>query len=492
MVVRSLVSIGVCLALSACGGGGGDSDNNQEAPPVQKMALSGKAIDGYVQGATAYLDLNFNRRLDEGEPNAVTSNTGDYRLELTEAQQECAQYVPLVVDVPVGAVDLDTGAVEQAYQMVLPPQFKPVTQDDFYHVTPLTSVMWSSVEKELASGGPLTCQSVMADQQKREQLITSLDQAVDRMVSHYNIPEQKLYEDYIAVGDTQTAVLAQEMVRGLQQSFSASEELKRQYPDALYAYVEYHMGDDRDHENAYPKAWYREQSVQWPTKGINEVVKVSDDFSQDIKTIIYGEQTRVAGKGYTYGSSNEFESRGGDDTPYTCDIKETISTVVDGKEYELVNLANGEAQVFADCIPENVADAVTHRYAIVGYKEAETVYSGQFVYFLNGSNSFPFLSDWVGMTDDHASRNMSDMVAAFEQLHYRYDDKNPEPDASFWDKQQTVTDSKGVTTTTSYNNEGGSRRYTVFADGTHKTECSFDDGLTWAEAEQWSACTSQS
>lgn len=130
----------------------------------------------------------------------MTSNTGDYRLELTEAQQECAQYVPLVVDVPVGAVDLDLGSVEQAYQMVLPPKFKPLTQDDFYHITPLTTALWSSVEKELAAGGALTCQSVMADQQKREQLMNSLEQAVDRVVYHYNIPEQKIYEDFIATG----------------------------------------------------------------------------------------------------------------------------------------------------------------------------------------------------------------------------------------------------------------------------------------------------
>jgi len=426
MTVRSLISVGVSLALVACGGGGGgDSGDNPVTPPVQKMAISGKAIDGYVQGATAYLDLNFNRKLDEGEPNAVTSNNGDYRLEVTEAQQECAQYVPLVVDVPVGAVDLDSGPVEQAYQMVLPPQFKSVTQEDFYHVTPLTSVMWSTVEKELASGGPLTCQNVMADQKKREQLMESLDQAVNRMIYHYNIPEEKLYEDYIAAGDTETAALAQEIVRGLQKSFSASEELKRQHPDASYAYVDYHIGDYRDNDNAYPAAWYREQAIYWADKSRTELVKVSDDFSQDVRTIIYGEQTKVIGKGYTYGNSYEFESRNGDDTPYNCDIKESIATTADGKEYELVNLANGEAQVFADCIPEGLAGTITHRYAIVGYKEAEAEHLSQFSYTRN-AGSFPFLSDWVGMADDHASRNMSELIASFEQLPYRYVGQEPD------------------------------------------------------------------
>ncbi|MNQ09690.1 hypothetical protein D3C85_225110 [compost metagenome] len=483
MTVRSLISVGVSLALVACGGGGGgDSGDNPVTPPVQKMAISGKAIDGYVQGATAYLDLNFNRKLDEGEPNAVTSNNGDYRLEVTEAQQECAQYVPLVVDVPVGAVDLDSGPVEQAYQLVLPPQFKPVTQEDFYHVTPLTSVMWSTVEKELANGGPLTCQNVMADQKKREQLIESLDQAVNRMIYHYNIPEEKLYEDYIAAGDTETAALAQEIVRGLQKSFSASEELKRQHPDASYAYVDYHIGDYRDNDNAYPAAWYREQAIYWADKSRTELVKVSDDFSQDVRTIIYGEQTKVIGKGYTYGNSYEFESRNGDDTPYTCDIKESIATTADGKEYELVNLANGEAQVFADCIPEGLAGTITHRYAIVGYKEAEAEHLSQFSYTRN-AGSFPFLSDWVGMADDHASRNMSELIASFEQLPYRYDDKTAEPDAAWWVKNQTTTESNGVTTTISYDEQGRYRKFTVFANGTHTEECG-TDGVAWGTCNQ--------
>ena len=140
--------------------------------------------------------------------------------------------------------------------------------------------------------------------------------------------------------------------------------------------------------------------------------------------------------------------------PYSCDIKEIVSTTADGKVYELVNLANGEAQVFADCIPEDLAGAITHRYATVSYKDIEADYSSQFVYFLGDSNSFPFLNDWVGLADDHTTRNMKELIAAFEQLPYRYEDKTPEPEASAWYKTQIVTDNQGVTTTTSYNDQG--------------------------------------
>ena len=229
--------------LSGCGGGGSDGGNTDSpTPPSASLAMSGKAIDGYIQGATVYLDLNFNRQWDEGEPKTTTNDAGDYRLELPVDLQTCAQYAPLVVDVPVDAVDLDLGPVTEAYQMVLPPTFAPITKDDVYHVTPLTTVLWSSVESELAAQSQTTCQTVMANRQKQEQLIASMKQAVSRVVSHYNISEQKLYTDFIASGDSETGMLAQEIVRGLQQSFTETEALKRENPDATFVYVDYHKG----------------------------------------------------------------------------------------------------------------------------------------------------------------------------------------------------------------------------------------------------------
>lgn len=471
MNVCKWLSVSVCLTLAACGGGGG------ETTATTAMTLSGKAIDGYVQGATVYLDLNFNQQWDDGEPLAVTTDTGDYRLELTEAQQECAQYVPLVVDVPVGAVDQDLGTVEVPYQMVLPPKFEPLTEEDFYHVTPLTTALWSTIQTELGSTDSLSCESVMADQQKREQLLSSLDQAVSRVVEHYNISEQQLYDDFIASGDTETYTKAQAIVRGLQKSFTATEELKRQYPDALNALVDYHQGDYRDNDGGYPDAWYREQYIWWSNKSRNELVKVSDDLSEDVRTIIYGEQSSVSTTDYRYQNSYEFESRDGDSAPYTCDIKETLSTTANDREYTLVNLANGEAEVFADCIPDSLSEAVTHRYALVDYAEAGKAYGSQFIYMRQGG-VFTFLNDWVDMAADVGSRDMTSLVTALEALPYRYDDTTAEPDASYWIKHETVSE-EDTTVTNRYDSKGNYQRYTVLADGTHTQECS-TDGVTWS------------
>lgn len=61
--------------LVACGGGGsGGSSSGSSA------SASGKVIDGYVSGATVFVDLNNNGKFDLGEPNTKTNATGDYTL----------------------------------------------------------------------------------------------------------------------------------------------------------------------------------------------------------------------------------------------------------------------------------------------------------------------------------------------------------------------------------------------------------------------------
>ncbi len=474
---KTILAMMLMATLSGCGGGGGDTGN--PASP-SALTMSGKAIDGYIQGATVYLDLNFNRQWDEGEPQTTTNDAGDYRLELPEDLQTCAQYAPLVVDVPVDAVDQDLGPVTEAYQMVLPPTFAPITKDDVYHVTPLTTVLWSSVESELAAESQTTCQSVMANRQKQEQLITSMRQAVSRVVSHYNISEQTLYADFIASGDSETGTLAQEIVRGLQQSFTETEALKRQNPDAKFVYVDYHKGDSRDNNNANPDAWYRETQLQEETQSSTELVKVSDDFAQIIKTIIYGEERQVAGNNYTYTTRYDFESRHGDNTPYSCDIKETLSTRSHDKTYTLVNLAEASAENFNDCAPDDMAAAITHRYASISYDANDLSYSTQFTYNRQ-AGAFSFLNDWVGLEGQLSTLNMGELIAALETLPYPYDEPSQDPDAASWVKSMTASEN-GNTIRTSYDSDGLYKKQTTHADGTHSLECG-TDGVNWGTCQ---------
>ena len=100
-------------------------------PPVsQEFRIKGKVIDGYVSGAKVWLDINGNNQLDNDEPSTISKSTGDYLLELSETQKDCIAYSTLYVDVPVGAVDEDSGVITQAYQMSFPPRLKTYSNDE--------------------------------------------------------------------------------------------------------------------------------------------------------------------------------------------------------------------------------------------------------------------------------------------------------------------------------------------------------------------------
>lgn len=89
------VYLALVLALAGCGGGGGGSDTGN----TQTMAVSGKVVDGYINGATVFCDTNKNGIQDAGEVSATTSGQGDFTLSAA-----CSATM-----VSVGGTDISTG-----------------------------------------------------------------------------------------------------------------------------------------------------------------------------------------------------------------------------------------------------------------------------------------------------------------------------------------------------------------------------------------------
>ncbi|HEM7888123.1 TPA: hypothetical protein U2Q27_001714 [Burkholderia cepacia] len=82
---KHVLGLSIAAALAACGGGG-DSGPAQpptgggSTPTTPTPAVTGKAIDGYLAGATVCLDLNNNGACDSGEPSAVTDGNGQFSI----------------------------------------------------------------------------------------------------------------------------------------------------------------------------------------------------------------------------------------------------------------------------------------------------------------------------------------------------------------------------------------------------------------------------
>src|SRR5690606_21541400 len=70
------------MGLAACGGDSkgtqdvGSGGNGGSGAGATSRAFYARAIDGYLAGATVYVDQNENNRLDAFEPRALTDNDG--------------------------------------------------------------------------------------------------------------------------------------------------------------------------------------------------------------------------------------------------------------------------------------------------------------------------------------------------------------------------------------------------------------------------------
>ena len=122
--------------LAACGGGGGSSG-------VASIAntLTGVAVDGYLQGATVFLDMNRNGIVDPGEPSTTTDLSGRYTLDYSGISSAVTG-LPVVV---MGGVDSDTGF---AFTGKLAAPVDSAGQAQV--VTPLTTMVDSMVAQGLA------------------------------------------------------------------------------------------------------------------------------------------------------------------------------------------------------------------------------------------------------------------------------------------------------------------------------------------------------
>jgi len=115
-LMNAFLAMSIATLFSACGGGGGGTGGGAG------FTFGGKVVDGYLQGAIVFLDRNRNGIYDAGVDSlpSTTDANGNYTLTgITSA--EVALY-PIVVEVPAGAIDQDTGQpIPFPYSMKAPP-----------------------------------------------------------------------------------------------------------------------------------------------------------------------------------------------------------------------------------------------------------------------------------------------------------------------------------------------------------------------------------
>ncbi|WP_199609270.1 hypothetical protein [Flocculibacter collagenilyticus] len=476
MRLKSLtLALSVSL-LASCGGS--SSSDNSNPPPItpENKTITGKVIDGYVRGATVWLDFNGNGQFDEGEPTAVSGDAGNYLLELTATEAKCAAYTAVYVDVPVGAYDEDQGEVTEAYQMYRPPLFAAITDDTLLNISPLTTVLWEGVKAELGITPVESCTALLNDQEKRDKMKERLSNTIYNTVNKYNISSEKIFSDFIAENDAETTLLALEIVKGLKQSFAYASSLETQYPNATERRVVHYQDTHVALPDPNEHVWFRDVHISYGDAGyLGRKDQMNDSLTQVIRPIYYRD---VVAKPWNSGrieTTTDVRFMGGETDQFDCSFSEQVLVNSNGVEYSISNSSKNLHLIddHTNCQPTEVGS--------IGWRNFSAYYNEGGKSFFTSVSQWQSLTlpHWIDLANNEEAFDTQELIDELSVMGYKFDEEVQIPYNS-WYKRYDFSQGDQLTQVTK-NNEGLWERFIRAKDGTHTTECSFD-------GETWEAC----
>jgi hypothetical protein len=199
------------------------------------FSFKGKTIDGYIEGATVYLDQNFNFRADTGELSAVTESDGSFTITTyDEDLYNCLKSRPIVADIPVGAIDSTLGEVTKAYRMVLPSMSD--TGNSSIVISPFTSLLSDAVIQAKSSSSikdELTlvegCSNI--GDEVASNITSELNQIKNTLSSSLNISYDDLVIDFIA--DTSNGTITETSAQNIAKFFPYFKQLTDEFDSEL-------------------------------------------------------------------------------------------------------------------------------------------------------------------------------------------------------------------------------------------------------------------
>lgn len=460
------------LAIAGCGGGGSSVDSSESAE------IGGKIIDGYVSGATVFLDLDFDGVKGSTEPSTTSKEGGDYRLIVTGNSKKCIGFAPVVVDVPVGAIDEENGVVQKPYKMALPPDFEIITETDIMDVSPLTTILWSTIEANIDNNfSELTCENLLESQSRLQTVKQILEASISDTVTAHNISEDQIFGDYVTEEDSAAHQKAQEIVRVLERSFEETLELREEYPDANTARITYRLlpisitGDPRT------EAWFRNKVLSTASGGISSLERMNDDLSYVEDVSIYNESQYYWFDDFFISESTKIGRRLSD---YSCEKVEKISNYT---PYSLYNVINDTVSSPEECqISEFEGFADTRHVFVESFSDEDADYRSQFVFYRDGADDFPGISYWFDFKENHEYFSGEDLENYVLNLPYQFDANDAHMgESDLWIKTKNYTEGNNQINLVKYSN-GTLVRTTTYVDGTWLKECS-SDAVNWGECQ---------
>jgi hypothetical protein len=256
--MRVLMLFVALLGISSCGGGGGGSKNN--SVPISpasdpKILTSTRVIDGYIEGANVYIDFNWNLEQDEGEPSAEADEDGVYNYPyedgefaaIADVSIECAEKRIQVAEVPVGAIDADRGAIDEAFTMYFVPSNhvpgnNPLgLEHNLLNISPFSGIFLDIVAQardalNITSIDVKDGCGVIANE-LADRVAQDIDTFTQNLGSEYGISLDDLYEDFIASNNAERIEKAERITDFIKAGQGLKDAMKDHFGTNLNPYA---------------------------------------------------------------------------------------------------------------------------------------------------------------------------------------------------------------------------------------------------------------
>jgi outer membrane murein-binding lipoprotein Lpp len=201
---KHLVTIAAALSvglIAGCGGGG--------STPATSTTVSGAVADGYLAGATVFLDKNGNYSWDAGEPKTVTDANGAYTLTVDPA--DVGKYPIVALALKGVTTDSDTGLLLNSYVLSMPKDSVSGTVSSNF-ISPMSTQI-----RELMATGKYTMAQAMDQMRSQLKLPAGTDMLADYLANPGSANSQAMH----SAAQNMASLMGSQMSQVLSSSDSA-------------------------------------------------------------------------------------------------------------------------------------------------------------------------------------------------------------------------------------------------------------------------------
>jgi hypothetical protein len=191
VIITAVLAVGL---ITGCGGG--------SSTPATSTPVSGAIADGYLVGATVFLDKNANYQPDSGEPTATTDSNGAYTLNIDPA--DVGKYPIVAMAIKGQTVDKDTNqAVTNSYILSLPATAVSGTVNSNF-ISPMSTL----VREKMAANPGMTMNDAMTQLRNQMNMPAGIDMMADYVAGSQSGTNAARYQTMHATAQQMAGLMA--------------------------------------------------------------------------------------------------------------------------------------------------------------------------------------------------------------------------------------------------------------------------------------------